>query len=75
MAYRLAAIKPHSPESALSGVRHFMLVFFSRLARYSARLAKVVFTDTCTVHLFSTAFRVSDSTPKKGKKGNNLILS
>lgn len=46
-AYIFAAIKPHCPDRAFSGVKHFMLVLLSRCFKYSCKSVKVVFTVTC----------------------------
>lgn len=53
-AYILAAMNPHCPESAFSGVRHFMLVFLSNTRRYSCKSVMVVLTATLFSHSNST---------------------
>lgn len=46
LAYKFAAINPHCPDNAFSGVRHFMLVLFNKCAKYSLRSVKLVETET-----------------------------
>lgn len=46
-AYRLAARKPHSPVSALGGVRHLMLVAATMWSKNAFTSVITVFTATC----------------------------
>lgn len=47
LAYIFAAINPHCPDRAFSGVRHFIFVDFSKCFKYSCKSLIVVLTDTC----------------------------
>lgn len=46
LAYIFAAINPHWPDKAFSGVRHFMLVLFKRCRKYSCKSVRFVLTET-----------------------------
>ena len=50
LAYRLAAMNPHSPDSAFSGVSDLMLVAPKRAVKYSLRSVMLVLTTTLFSH-------------------------